>query len=560
MADIAYLGFKADSKEMDIAAKSMDNMAAAAKRTDVAVQGVSGGLDSASMAAKRAGGATMGNATAVQAHTTRLTMNTTAVHANNAALQIHATNSKMAAFQQRNLVFQLNDVAVSLASGMNPLMVAAQQGSQISTIYGPNEGGLGRAFKETGKLMLGVISKFPLLTAAVVGGSAAFAGMAYEMSETLGKTVTFGDVAIATFKTIGQGIYSFIQPGIAAIAPWFTEAYNLVVASTKYVVNSLIGGFKGAFDFIRTAWGNLPAVFSDIFTLIVFNVQDAFAVMAQDAMRSFNVIIDGYNDMAGRLGVGRMGRFNPQSIQLPDAPNLTGAINEPLAAFKDAMNTDYMGQFYEAIQANVVKGLEEADEAAKKTGKTIKDATLADPWKGLRKVTEGAKEDLSGIESVFGGFFSDFRNGLKNGESAWQSFKNAGMNALNSILDKMVQVASQQLVLSIFGGGIPGFATGTNYAPGGMATVGENGPETVYLPRGSQVIPANQTKRMMEGERSGGTTTVQVVLSGDLEARIMDQAANQSVQIVKQAAPGIAKQGSSGARESFARSGGWTSL
>lgn len=33
------------------------------------------------------------------------------------------------------------------------------------------------------------------------------------------------------------------------------------------------------------------------------------------------------------------------------------------------------------------------------------------------------------------------------------------------------------------------FAEGTNYAPGGMALVGEKGPELVNLPRGSQVIP-----------------------------------------------------------------------
>jgi hypothetical protein len=35
---------------------------------------------------------------------------------------------------------------------------------------------------------------------------------------------------------------------------------------------------------------------------------------------------------------------------------------------------------------------------------------------------------------------------------------------------------------------VPGFAIGTDFAPGGMAWVGENGPELVNLPRGSQVI------------------------------------------------------------------------
>jgi len=43
------------------------------------------------------------------------------------------------------------------------------------------------------------------------------------------------------------------------------------------------------------------------------------------------------------------------------------------------------------------------------------------------------------------------------------------------------------------------FANGTINAPGGMALVGERGPEIVNLPRGSQVIPAHRSKNMAGG-------------------------------------------------------------
>jgi len=47
-------------------------------------------------------------------------------------------------------------------------------------------------------------------------------------------------------------------------------------------------------------------------------------------------------------------------------------------------------------------------------------------------------------------------------------------------------------------GGITGlFADGTNYAPGGMAIVGERGPELVNLPQGSQVFNTNRSAQMM---------------------------------------------------------------
>ena len=56
------------------------------------------------------------------------------------------------------------------------------------------------------------------------------------------------------------------------------------------------------------------------------------------------------------------------------------------------------------------------------------------------------------------------------------------------------------------------FATGTRYAPGGMALVGERGPEMINLPRGSQVIPSAQTSQMMGG--IGGQIEVFGMLRG----------------------------------------------
>jgi hypothetical protein len=54
-------------------------------------------------------------------------------------------------------------------------------------------------------------------------------------------------------------------------------------------------------------------------------------------------------------------------------------------------------------------------------------------------------------------------------------------------------------------GVVGGFASGTDFAPGGLAWVGEKGPELVRLPRGAQVYPAAQSERMASG---GGITFV----------------------------------------------------
>lgn len=83
--------------------------------------------------------------------------------------------------------------------------------------------------------------------------------------------------------------------------------------------------------------------------------------------------------------------------------------------------------------------------------------------------------------------------------SLGQLFENPGASIAVGIALVALGAAIKNLTTSKF-------ATGTRYAPGGMALVGERGPEMISLPRGSQVLPAAQTSAMM-----GGRQQVEVV-------------------------------------------------
>lgn len=54
------------------------------------------------------------------------------------------------------------------------------------------------------------------------------------------------------------------------------------------------------------------------------------------------------------------------------------------------------------------------------------------------------------------------------------------------------------------------FAEGTNYAPGGRAIVGEQGPEIVDLPKGSKVTPAHITSQQLAKGGGGINVTIQM--------------------------------------------------
>lgn len=65
--------------------------------------------------------------------------------------------------------------------------------------------------------------------------------------------------------------------------------------------------------------------------------------------------------------------------------------------------------------------------------------------------------------------------------------------------------------------GAGGYASGTDFAPGGMTLVGERGAELVDLPRGSKVHQADKTRKM-----GGGNTTINItvpMMSGSANER-----------------------------------------
>ena len=57
-------------------------------------------------------------------------------------------------------------------------------------------------------------------------------------------------------------------------------------------------------------------------------------------------------------------------------------------------------------------------------------------------------------------------------------------------------VGSGALSSGLFSSQVPGYATGTDYHPGGLAMVGERGPELVNLPRGSSVMTNHESMQM----------------------------------------------------------------
>jgi TP901 family phage tail tape measure protein len=91
---------------------------------------------------------------------------------------------------------------------------------------------------------------------------------------------------------------------------------------------------------------------------------------------------------------------------------------------------------------------------------------------------------------------------------------NAAINFANTLHNSPV---GQAMTNALHAAGIPGFASGTSSAPGGMAMVGEQGPELMYVPRGASIYPhgSSMTPRAVGGGVSAAQPiNVNVYLDG----------------------------------------------
>lgn len=147
---------------------------------------------------------------------------------------------------------------------------------------------------------------------------------------------------------------------------------------------------------------------------------------------------------------------------------------------------------------------------------------LADAQNNLK----GKTTDVSNIENQLKSVHAQLKTETDN--------LRGSLNQLGSSYDSVAQKANAAASAEQKAGNNSGFlgslksilhfATGVQNFGGGMAVVGEEGPELVYLPAGSDVVPTQQTQQILSGGgsaspyggSSGGTTNNRSVTIGQV--------------------------------------------
>lgn len=182
----------------------------------------------------------------------------------------------------------------------------------------------------------------------------------------------------------------------------------------------------------------------------------------------------------------------PKQMGEIEPPNLDGAT-QAWVDYKDGV----IG-IWEMIESQALTTFNKIKDTAVDVGGMLA-GTLTDAVVGLA----GAFGNLfAGTEAGFKGVVTAALQSIQQIINALLAQAIAGMIAGESkkgLVGLITGAIGISTLLALWKSKVPEFATGTNYAPGGLSLVGERGPELVNLPRGAQVYNNNLTRGMMGG-------------------------------------------------------------
>lgn len=280
MTDLAALAIKVDSTDVKTGTDQLDKLTAAGARAERATNSTGKEWVKASSAAGKLRMEEIGAALAAEkmARSTETASQAATriakeAQAAAAATRDYAKATGLSAHHTQNLVFQIQDIAVGLASGQKPLTVFLQQGAQIQGIMGQAGLGVGGLAKALGGLVL----RFAPAIAAAGAGYAAF----WALTETVNAEKR-GELE-AYAKSLGLTAEQIEEAGAAAVTA--TDLIGALWDKIKEAleVESMLSDLKKWFldtfaDVARDAKKNISEIYAAIYT-----IDDALAYVGNNA-------------------------------------------------------------------------------------------------------------------------------------------------------------------------------------------------------------------------------------------------------------------------------------
>lgn len=327
------------------------------------------------------------------------------------------------------------------------------------------------------------------------------------------------DKITAIVQRLYQGVKTWMQDKLGAVFEWVRSKIEMVEGAFRWLWDRVVGN----------SW--IP----DMVDGIGHHMARLDSLMVDKAMQTTAKTEEAFKELSGRVRSLLDRLFPEMAEKIKFEAELSDIRGSDLPeAWKQEAERRLRRERYGDWMVKttdtepLTKGMADIAEAAKGLGDRaqVQTVRVAESFKDMATKT---LDSLRGLADSIkkGGFLDIFEN----------------------VVGLFLQIGStglfgQKLATNI--NKVPAYANGTNFHPGGMALVGERGPELVNMPRGSQVMSNSELRRM-----AGGKLQVEVVANNNGFGAIVRDHAGA---VVAQAAPSIAGMGSAGAQMTFARS------
>lgn len=423
-------------------------------------------------------------------------------------------------FNTANIAAQFQDIGVTAAMGMNPLLIALQQGTQLAAVMNSMEAplkGLADAFKQiinpvsllsigltalavvglqmvdwTGlaqtalnalaSVMEFVADNSELFTAALITATAAL--VAFNGAAVVGALTTGFKTILTLITSIGTGIVAFLSTplglvtaivvGLVALFVAFKDEINEFfgfdfVGVVKSAVNAMIGMFVGAlrnvYDLFKWLWDKAKELFGG--DEVNRSLMDTFMNNMDESMHYD--YLGKATDFVSSTASAASAKLKEWSTGLTETTDKTQKLKDAWKDLQNQVNQDISG-------AQLEQRLIGVDTYTSEYEKTRADLTNQATNAGIpltpekiayidqaaqstaryRDETEKLTDSFNNVKSISGSFFQDLRQDLWDGVGAWQAFGNAALNVLDNILSKMLDIGVDYLFDAVGAAGTSG--------------------------------------------------------------------------------------------------------
>ncbi|WLJ71047.1 tail length tape-measure protein [Sphingomonas phage Kimi] len=283
--------------------------------------------------------------------------------------------AQLAGHHKANLVAQINDIGVSLASGQNPFIVFIQQGSQLQDLSMRVEGG----FKTLAMATLRMLAPFAALAAAAGVLVGIFFTLKSRFNEASGEidpfvkslgltdkelkklgdtSITVGDMFSGLWKTIKEA-YG-LDAVFADVSSFFSKVWKTAIDFIYYAFVGFYGLVVGGMRGVAEAVTKLPTVTSATAKAIVNAAATAIEWIINKAIDGINWLIQKTNSITSKVGL-EFGEIGQVTL-----PRLQRSAEETGNTLSDIMNRQVTGAILEAdskLQGFTNRWRENADAA-----------------------------------------------------------------------------------------------------------------------------------------------------------------------------------------------------